>query len=115
AGATAGKGIAESVDPTVEDAYWRENYANRSYYDQTHTYDGDYAPAYRYGWESRSCNHDRTWDQAESDLKQGWESAKANSRLTWEKAKHATRDAWDRVTSSITGKRSSSDAARRTR
>ena len=34
AGGLAGKGIAESIDPTAEDAYWRENYANRSYYDQ---------------------------------------------------------------------------------
>src|SRR6185312_12227812 len=31
AGGYAGKGIAESIDPTAEDAYWRENYANRSY------------------------------------------------------------------------------------
>src|SRR5262249_48931347 len=115
AGGYAGKGIAESIDPTVEDAYWRENYANRSYYDRSHTYDADYAPAYRHGWESRGRYHDRTWDQAESDIKQGWESAKANSRLTWEKAKHATRDAWDRITHSMSGSRSSADAGRTTR
>jgi uncharacterized protein YcfJ len=50
AGGYAGKGVAESIDPTTEDAYWRENHANRSYFDQSHTYD-DYAPAYRHGWE----------------------------------------------------------------
>ena len=107
AGGLAGKGIAESIDPTTEDAYWRENHANRSYFDQSHTYD-DYAPAYRHGWESRSRYGDRTWDQAESDIQKGWESAKANSRLTWEKAKHATRDAWDRVSHSMSGSKSSS-------
>jgi hypothetical protein len=115
AGGYAGKGIAESIDPTTEDAYWRENYANRSYYDQSHTYEGDYAPAYRHGWECRGRYHDRTWDQAESDIKQGWEEAKANSRLTWEKAKHATRDAWDRITHAMSGSRSSTESGRTTR
>jgi hypothetical protein len=108
AGGYDGKGIAETIDPTAEDAYWRENYANRSYCDQSHSYDNDYAPAYRYGWESRSRYHDRTWDQAESDIQKGWEKAKANSRLTWEKAKHATRDAWDRITHSMSGSGSTS-------
>ena len=107
AGGLAGKGIAESIDPTTEDAYWRENYANRSYYDQSDDLHDDYAPAYRHGWESRSRYHDRSWDQAESDIQKGWESAKANSRLTWEKAKHATRDAWDRVSHSMSGSGSS--------
>ena len=30
-GGLAGKGIAEQIDPTVEDAYWRDNYASRPY------------------------------------------------------------------------------------
>lgn len=28
-GGLSGKGVAESVDPAVEDACWRENYASR--------------------------------------------------------------------------------------
>src|SRR5262245_62513662 len=32
AGGLAGKGIAESIDPTAEDAYWREHYTSRPYY-----------------------------------------------------------------------------------
>ena len=28
AGGLAGKGIAEMIDPTAEEAYWRENYSN---------------------------------------------------------------------------------------
>ena len=31
AGGLAGKGVAEAVDPTREDAYWRENYSAQSY------------------------------------------------------------------------------------
>src|SRR4051794_28124040 len=59
AGGLAGKEVAESIDPTVEDAYWRENYASRPYYDQGMTYD-DYGPAYRYGWESRGQHAGRS-------------------------------------------------------
>src|SRR5687767_11935979 len=38
-GGLAGKGIAEKIDPTVEDAYWRENYRNRQYVDQGSSYE----------------------------------------------------------------------------
>src|SRR5688500_13752611 len=31
AGGLAGKGIAEMIDPTVEDRYWKDNYSARSY------------------------------------------------------------------------------------
>ena len=96
AGALAGKSIAESIDPTAEDAYWRENYPNRPYYDKGATYD-EYQPAYRYGWESRSRYADRDYPEVESDLESGWNRARAKSRLGWEKARHAVRDAWDRV------------------
>src|SRR5690242_20849258 len=33
AGGLAGKGIAELIDPTAEEAYWRDNYATRPYID----------------------------------------------------------------------------------
>jgi uncharacterized protein YcfJ len=97
AGGLAGKGIAESIDPTAEDAYWRENYRTRPYYTEGTDYD-EYAPAYRHGWESRARYHDRSWDQVESDLGTEWERVKGKSKLGWEKAKGATRDAWDRIT-----------------
>ncbi len=32
AGAFAGKSVAEAIDPTVEDAYWRDEYQRRDYY-----------------------------------------------------------------------------------
>jgi hypothetical protein len=95
-GALAGKSIAESIDPTAEDAYWRTHYADRPYHDAATTYD-EYAPAYRYGWESRAKHHSGSFNEVERDLEKGWESAKAHSRLTWDRARHATRDAWDRI------------------
>jgi hypothetical protein len=102
AGGLAGKGVAESVNPTDEDAYWRNEHKNRPYYEQNYTYD-EYAPAYRYGWESRSKYQGRKFDEVESDLGRDWDRAKGKSSLGWEKAKHATRDAWHRVERAIPG------------
>jgi len=99
-GGGAGHEIAEHIDPTAEDAYWRENWSARPYYSSDWTYD-DYAPAYRYGWESRARYPDRTFDSAESDLRTGWDRFKLKSRLAWDKAKYATRDAWDRIDSKV--------------
>lgn len=95
-GGLAGKAVAEGVNPTVEDAYWRENYATRPGMDPSVPYD-EYQPAYQYGWESRERYADKSFDEVDSDLETGWDSAKGSSRLEWEKAKTATRDAWNRL------------------
>lgn len=102
AGGLAGKEVADSIDPTMEDAYWRETYPSRPYFQADTDYD-HYGPAYRYGWESRARHAGRSWGEVESELEQGWDSAKAHSRLTWDRAKHATRDAWDRIEHSVAG------------
>jgi hypothetical protein len=102
AGGYAGKAAAESIDPTTEDAYWRENYTSQPYYESGTAYD-EYAPAYRYGWESRQRFHDRRFEDVERDLESGWSKARGKSRLGWEKAKLATRDAWHRVERAIPG------------
>ena len=176
AGGLAGKGVAEGVNPTEEDAYWRNNYskrpyaANRSYddlapayqygytsaahprgpqvrrrrerpparlgagqgqvsarlerrqarhqgrlepgrrprrerqllagepflpayYKNGHTYDDDYAPAYRYGYDSASTHAGRKFDETENDLQHGWEQTKGKSKLAWSDAKHAVKEA----------------------
>jgi uncharacterized protein YcfJ len=100
AGGLAGKGAAEAVNPTNEDAFWRENYATRPYYESGYTYDEDYRPAYEYGWMSRSEHAGTAFHEVEPHLQSGWTAAKTNSRLGWDKAKHAVRDAWDRIDSS---------------
>src|SRR5487761_1596393 len=50
-GGMAGKDIAESYDPTAEDAYWREHFRTRPYVGREDSYER-FQPAYRYGWES---------------------------------------------------------------
>ena len=96
AGAFAGKAVAEHVDPTEEDAYWRENYKTRSYVDKGTDY-STYQPAYRYGWESHSRYADKSFDQVEPEMRSGWEKSRGSSSLTWDKARHAVRDAYDRT------------------
>jgi len=101
-GAYAGKGVAEAVDPTVEDAYWRDNYRSRPYAEPDTTYD-DFAPAYRYGWESRSRYAGRSFDEVEPDLARDWASDPTRSRLSWDRARLASRDAWDRIERAVPG------------
>ena len=96
AGGLAGKGVAEAIDPTVEEAYWRENFESRSYVKKGDTFE-DYEPAYRFGWDNYSHSDGRTFDEVESDLERGWDRAKGNSSLTWDRARHATRDSWQRT------------------
>ena len=99
-GGLAGKGIAELVDPTEEEAYWRDTYTKRPYVARDATFD-DYGPAYRYGVDSYGRYEGRPFDDIESDLGRDWERAKGTSKLKWENAKHATRDSWQRVSDAV--------------
>lgn len=99
-GGLAGKGVAEMIDPTVEDAYWRENYRARDYVTEGATYD-DYGPAYRYGVENYPRYEGRPFDEVEPELGRDWQRAKGKSSLEWERAKHATRDSWQRISDTI--------------
>ncbi|MEG4283215.1 hypothetical protein QUB68_08810 [Microcoleus sp. A006_D1] len=103
-GGLAGKGVAEAIDPTVEDAYWQNNHSSRSYADTSTTYE-DYQPAYRTGYEgySRYGGTGKSFNEIENDLQRDYETNRGKSNVTWEKAKHATRDAWDRVERAVPG------------
>ena len=102
AGGAAGHGAAEVVNPTIEDAYWRDNYSKASYVERNRPYT-DYQNAYRYGWESRSAYPNKTWNDVENDLERGWDRAKGESKLAWHQAKSATKDAWHRVERALPG------------
>lgn len=100
AGGLAGKGIAEAIDPTAEESYWRANYSSRPYVMSGASFD-EYGPAYRYGVDSYGRAKGRTFDQFEPDLRRDWERSKGSSHLSWDKAKDATRDSWQRVSNAI--------------
>ena len=94
-GGLAGKAAGEAVNPTAEEAYWRENYSKEPYYEQGRTYD-DYAPAYRLGLSGRQRHQDQ-WTAVEPRLAGEWESNRGNSTLNWERARPASQAAWTRA------------------
>lgn len=96
AGGFAGKAAAEALDPTEEEAYWRQSYPDRPYYDGAVPYE-TYAPAYQYGWESRSQFSNRRYDEVEPELERNWRDSGRVREMEWENARPAVRDAWDRV------------------
>lgn len=104
AGGYGGKAVAESIDPTVELEYWKDNYRTRPYYDSTVPY-SEYESAYRFG--ATNYRADCKFDDCETDLRTRWESDNPKSKLTWENAKLAMQDAWHR----ITGKCCTSDSS----
>jgi hypothetical protein len=93
-GGLAGKGVAEKINPSVEDRYWRDNHERQAYaaglgYDE-------FAPAYRVGYEGYGLYgfDGKTYDESEDELRRRYESW--NPKISWEKARPATRAAWDR-------------------
>ena len=90
AGGAAGKGAAEAVNPTVEEAFWRQKSGKE--FDQ-------YAPAYRYGWESASRTEyqGRRFEDVEKDLETNWSKARGSMKGEWRDARQKTRDAFERV------------------
>lgn len=96
-GGLIGKGVAEGIDPTEESAFWRESYKLRPYYDQGFSYESDYEPAYKFGWETRKKYHDKKFEEVEPELKENWQQAKTKSRLDWDNARQPVRDAWERI------------------
>lgn len=95
AGGLAGKGVAEAVDPTAEDAYWRDKFNTRPYYQAGDKYD-TYRPAYQFGRESYA-RHDRAFEDVEPSLRTDWSKRPDVTVLPWEKAKPAVQDSFERA------------------
>jgi hypothetical protein len=87
--------IGEMLDPTAEEAYWRENYQNEPYYQAGYAYD-DYHPAYCTGWEGRARYEGRSFDEVERELEADYSRRRGSSRLGWDRNRAAARAAWDR-------------------
>ncbi len=97
-GGGAGHASAEAINPTHEEAYWRAEHANASYYRDGYDFDRDLHPAYAVGYANRArYPADARFEDHENDLKRSWEEVKGESRMQWEEARLASRDAWNRV------------------
>jgi uncharacterized protein (TIGR02284 family) len=94
-GGLAGKATAERINPTAEEAYWRESYTREPYYEAGRSFD-DYGPAYAYGWGA-TATYPGSFEEAEPALERDWSRQRGASSLDWHQARPATRAAWDRV------------------
>lgn len=94
-GGLAGKGVAEAVNPTAEQAYWRENHS-RQPYAKGRPYD-DYAPAYQTGYEgySKYGENGGSFEEREAELRKDYEARRP--KVGWDDARPASRAAWDRL------------------
>jgi hypothetical protein len=95
-GGLAGKGLAESIDPTAEDAYWRQEYRGRPYVDAHASYD-NYGPAYSYGVAAFGRFEGRQFELVEPELAGDWNTLRGRSDLSWDQARPAVKDAWHRM------------------
>ena len=93
-GGLAGHSVAKAVNPSVEDAYWRENHRRQSYA-KGRPYD-DYGSAYRTGYEGyaqygvNGC----TFEDREMELRKSYEATQP--KLAWDEARPASHAAWQR-------------------
>ncbi|CAN5209256.1 hypothetical protein BH20VER2_BH20VER2_13350 [soil metagenome] len=96
AGGYAGKGVAEAIDPTVEDKYWREHHSEQEWADENSTYE-QYEPAYRAGYEGLRKYPDREYEEVEPELQRDYEASEANQVVPWARARPALKASWRRV------------------
>jgi hypothetical protein len=104
AGGLAGKEVAEKLDSTVENAYWRNNYSKQKYVEGNVAF-ATYQPAYRAGYEGHNRYPGKKYQEVEADLQRAYEKSAGAATLAWDKAKHATRDAWNRGEKAVHGHR----------
>jgi len=95
-----GSKFAASIDPSAEEAYWRENFSHRPYVTAGATYN-EYRPAYTYGVDAHRRFEGQSFEQVEPELMREWDGVKGVSSLSWENASHAVRDAWQRVSDCV--------------
>ena len=100
-GGLAGKAAGEAVNPTAEEAFWKDNYTKEPYVESGRSFD-DYGPAYRLGVSSRARSQD-PWTSVEPKLASEWESTRGSSSLDWDRAKPASQAAWQRADSQYRG------------
>lgn len=99
AGAMVGKVAAEAIDPTVEEAYWKEHYATEPYYKPSSS--GNYAAVFRAGFERRTRHLARRIEDLNRDLEKDNSRNRVENGPLWENRREESRApalaAWNRV------------------
>lgn len=96
AGGLFGKSAAESVNPSVEEAFWKTAYVEEPYYMEGKAFEY-YAPAYRIGWEGRARYPGRQFDAVEADLRKDYDRFLSDGAPDWQIGRQAARSAWNRL------------------
>jgi hypothetical protein len=112
AGGLAGKAMAESIDPTVEDAYWRDQHPHQPYASSEESMNYEtYAPAYRAAYTHYGAFEPGTqFEAAEPTLRVSYEAQ--GHPLGWDSARLAALAAWDRVNRAATANGSPAERER---
>jgi hypothetical protein len=94
-GGYVGKAAGELIDPTAEEAYWREEHPRQPYAQRTSFQ--DYALAYRAGYEGfqRHAADGHSFAEAESEIRAQYESG--GGALPWDQGRLAAQAAWNRI------------------
>ncbi len=95
-GAYSGRGVAETLNPTLEEAYWRENHAAQPWAEKSLNFE-HYALAYRTGFEGAQKYAGKQYQEIEADLARDYEKNDANPAMPWDRARPAVKAAWDRL------------------
>lgn len=99
-GGAAGEAAGREFNPTAEEKYWEENYANRPYYVEGRDFE-TYRPAYRYGIDNYNRFEGKDFAQVEAELNRGWSKSRGTSSLEWNEARPATEDAYNRMSARL--------------
>lgn len=94
-GAFSGRGVAEKINPTEEENYWRDEHAKQEW-------SGDapyehFEPAYKTGIQGAMKYAGRHFNEIENDLARDYEKNDANPAIPWDRARPAVKGAWDRL------------------
>ena len=95
-GAFGGRSVAEAVNPTEEEQYWRENHPRQPYVSSDFGYE-HYAPAYRIGYEGFTKYPGKKYEEIENDLARDFEKNAIGSPLPWDRARPAAKAAWEKL------------------
>jgi hypothetical protein len=105
-GGWTGHSIGEWNDPS-DAIYWRDEYKNRDFYDESADYDRDVTPALQYGGmlgaEADNAATDETlpmhpmpFVSLEERTTREWDKVRGTSRYTYAQARRAINDAYNR-------------------
>src|SRR5260370_3212441 len=92
--------MAEAMNPTTEEKYWREHHGKQPFVKSGYTY-VHYAPSYRTSYEGFHKYPGKAYEEIEDELALDYERHKPGAPLPWDHARHAVHAACAKVSHDI--------------